>query len=244
MEGTLKGCATPRRAQRRVCLRSRTRNAARQRVRVSVICSAAGVRPLHEAGRVNLCGRREILLPAAVSNNRNFQIDTTPTPWWRARFEPANVHLVENGLEELSRALSNALQNKKVCVIEFFAGWCYACRSLAPKIIQLASTDFAGVQFIKCRIGEGPEYNALREVHEIDRLPLFDIYRQEEGRVHRRSATLSHKSLQSLKRVIQQYAIEMKAVSDIQPQAPAAAAAAHKAGALAASQQQVVDATS
>ena len=58
-----------------------------------------------------------------------------------------------------------------VCV-EFLAGWCFACRSLHPKMTKIASEEFADVLFLRVRKDECP---ALCDAMGIEKLPYVHL---------------------------------------------------------------------
>ena len=58
-----------------------------------------------------------------------------------------------------------------VCV-EFFAGWCFACRSLHPKMTKIASEEFADVLFLRVRKDECP---SLCDAMGVEKLPYVHL---------------------------------------------------------------------
>ena len=49
---------------------------------------------------------------------------------------------------DLEQTLRQALTTHRLCVVDWFAPWCHACRSLYPKLRQIAE-QHADVLFIK-----------------------------------------------------------------------------------------------
>ena len=52
---------------------------------------------------------------------------------------------------DLEQTLRRALTTHKLCVVDWFAPWCHACRSLYPKLRQIAELH-TDVLFIKVRL--------------------------------------------------------------------------------------------
>ena len=52
--------------------------------------------------------------------------------------------------EEAEHTLRHALTTHKLCVVDYFAPWCHACRTLYPKLRQIAEVH-SDVLFIKVR---------------------------------------------------------------------------------------------
>lgn len=104
-------------------------------------------------------------------------------PWWAHGSDLANVADVRSAEEYVARmeeASAMAKSRRKsgdsskpllVCV-EFLAGWCFACRSLHPKMTKIASEEFADVLFLRVRKDECP---ALCDAMGIDKLPYVHL---------------------------------------------------------------------
>ena len=104
-------------------------------------------------------------------------------PWWAHGSDLANVADVRSAEEYVARmeeASAMSLSRRKsgdsskpllVCV-EFLAGWCFACRSLHPKMTKIASEEFADVLFLRVRKDECP---ALCDAMGIDKLPYVHL---------------------------------------------------------------------
>lgn len=89
------------------------------------------------------------------------------------------------GVQELVDEL--ATHQKELVVVDFFAPWCGACRSLFPKLKKLAVENpdvrFLGVNF--------EENKQLAKGLGVKVLPYFHFYRGSDGRVAEFSASLS-----------------------------------------------------
>lgn len=68
----------------------------------------------------------------------------------------------------------------RLTVLEFFVPACPACRSLAPKLRQLAA-DNPDVDFVTVNGEASPEMSAAVEALGVDRLPYFAVYRKGTG---------------------------------------------------------------
>ena len=67
-------------------------------------------------------------------------------------------------------------------MLEFYVPACPACRSLAPKLRQLAA-DNPDVDFVTVNGEASPEMSAAVEALGVDRLPFFAVYRKGGERV-------------------------------------------------------------
>jgi thiol-disulfide isomerase/thioredoxin len=104
-------------------------------------------------------------------------------PWWAHGSDLANVADVRSAEEYVARmeeAKAMSLSRRKsgdsskpllVCV-EFLAGWCFACRSLHPKMTKIASEEFNDVLFLRVRKDECP---ALCDAMGIEKLPYVHL---------------------------------------------------------------------
>jgi thiol-disulfide isomerase/thioredoxin len=104
-------------------------------------------------------------------------------PWWAHGSDLANVADVRSAEEYVARmeeAKAMAQSRRKngdsskpllVCV-EFLAGWCFACRSLHPKMTKIASEEFNDVLFLRVRKDECP---ALCDAMGIEKLPYVHL---------------------------------------------------------------------
>ena len=103
-------------------------------------------------------------------------------PWWAHGSDLANVADVRSAeeyaarMEEAKAMAFNTSGKPKgkpllVCV-EFFAGWCFACRSLHPKMTKIASEEFADVLFLRVRKDECP---SLCDAMGVEKLPYVHL---------------------------------------------------------------------
>ena len=63
---------------------------------------------------------------------------------------------------------------RRLVCVEFFAGWCFACRSLHPKFCKIAANEFPDVLFIRVHKDELPE---LCDAMGIKTLPYVQMYK-------------------------------------------------------------------
>ena len=115
------------------------------------------------------------------------------TPWWNKHVNKVNnlvdVHTVDvfvaclaeaaNGanLEEEDRGGGGGGRDgggRRLVCVEFFAGWCFACRSLHPKFCKIAANEFPDVLFIRVHKDELPE---LCDAMGIQTLPYVQMYK-------------------------------------------------------------------
>ena len=98
-------------------------------------------------------------------------------PWWTHGSDLANVVDVRSAeeyvarMEEAKTTAAARAEPLLVCV-EFLAGWCFACRSLHPKLTKIASEEFADVLFLRVRKDECP---ALCDAMGIEKLPYVHL---------------------------------------------------------------------
>ena len=77
---------------------------------------------------------------------------------------------------------STSSSSSRLTVLEFYVPACPACRSLAPKLRQLAA-DNPDVDFVTVNGEASPEMSAAVEALGVDRLPFFAVYRKGGERV-------------------------------------------------------------
>lgn len=70
--------------------------------------------------------------------------------------------------------------NSRLTVLEFYVPACPACRSLAPKLLQLAA-DNPDVDFFTVNGEASPEMSSAVEALGVDRLPYFAVHRKGSG---------------------------------------------------------------
>ena len=102
-------------------------------------------------------------------------------PWWAHGSDLANVADVRSAEEyaarmEEAKAMAFNASGKPgkplVVCVEFFAGWCFACRSLHPKMTKIASEEFADVLFLRVRKDECP---SLCDAMGVEKLPYVHL---------------------------------------------------------------------
>lgn len=140
------------------------------------------------------------------------EAEASGQPWWEVDC-PDNMRNVAC-LEELRVAVESA---PGLVVVNFFAPECYACRSMQPKLRQIARAN-PGVLFLKVNglVGDLKQYV---EDMEISRIPFFHLYRSNR-RVAAFSANMRPEKLQLLRGEI----AEHSRAAEQQQQQPVAAA--------------------
>eukprot|EP01018_Ginkgo_biloba_P038462 Gb_00717 [translate_table: standard] len=95
--------------------------------------------------------------------------------WWEKGVHPnmKEVHSTQELIDSLLTA------GDKLVVVDFYSPWCGACRSLHPKICQLAETN-PDVEFVKVNYEDNKSMCYSLNIHV---LPFFQFYRGAEGRV-------------------------------------------------------------
>lgn len=93
--------------------------------------------------------------------------------WWEADCPP-NMRGAAT-FDELRAAVERAPEDQLV-VVNFFAPECYACRSLQPKLRQLAA-QHPHVAFVKVNGLGGDDLRAYVEAMQIDKIPYFHFYK-------------------------------------------------------------------
>lgn len=104
-------------------------------------------------------------------------------PWW-TKGTAANMKDVST-VEELVNELANA--QDRLVVVDFYATWCNACKSLYPKLCKLCE-DHPDVVLLKVNFDES---RAICKALGVKVLPLFQFYRGAEGQVANFSASIS-----------------------------------------------------
>lgn len=88
---------------------------------------------------------------------------------------------IAGGLTTTSNDSTNA-SSSRLTVLEFYVPSCPACRSLAPKLRQLAA-DNPDVDFVTVNGEASAEMSSAVEALGVDRLPYFAVYRKGGERV-------------------------------------------------------------
>lgn len=120
--------------------------------------------------------------------------------WWEVDC-PSNMVNVTT-VQELQAAIASATASGVLAVVNFFAEECYACRSLQPKLRQIAR-DAPEVAFIKVN-GSNEELRVYCEQMGISRIPYFHLYRDGQ-RVSHFTANMRPEKLRLLRSEIAQH---------------------------------------
>jgi thioredoxin-like negative regulator of GroEL len=133
---------------------------------------------------------------------------------------PINMENVHS-LEQLQGAVEGANAAGQLVVVQFFASDCYACKSMQPKMRQIAR-DNGDVKFCKLNGAASEELRRYCEDMSIDRIPYFPLY-ADGRRVAHFSANMRPEKLTQLRSAIAQH---KHAAAAVTPAAPAQATAA------------------
>lgn len=129
------------------------------------------------------------------------------TPWWNTGPKLNNLVDVHSTNEFVACLHEAANLDKKnglsrlVCV-EFFAGWCFACRSLHPKFCKIAAKEFPDVLFIRVHKDELPE---LCDALGVDKLPYVQMYKGVDGVVDEFAMNNSAPCLAKFRRALRRH---------------------------------------
>ena len=74
-----------------------------------------------------------------------------------------------------SLPLEQAISNGKPTLVEFYAGWCEACRSMAPAMEQLAAEQTEAIDVVLLNI-ENPRWQPELERRGIQGIPTLALY--------------------------------------------------------------------
>jgi thiol-disulfide isomerase/thioredoxin len=78
-------------------------------------------------------------------------------------------------LPELRRCIEEARQARQLLVVNYFGEQCYACKSLYPKLAQIAR-DNHDVLFVKVNLTQSDELRLLLEEQGHTTVPFFQLY--------------------------------------------------------------------
>jgi thioredoxin 1 len=109
--------------------------------------------------------------------------------WWTKDL-PANFKHVKT-VQELVDALDTAAQNDQLLVLEVFAPWCGACKSLFHKLKKFC-VCYDDVQFVALNFEDNRK---LARGLGIKVLPYFHFYRGADGRVGSMTASVTKAKL-------------------------------------------------
>lgn len=101
---------------------------------------------------------------------------TTGTAWWEVECPP-NMDNVAS-LDQLKTTVETECAAGKLVVVNFFAPECYACKSMQPKLRQIAR-DNPDAVFLKVNglVGDLLQYV---EAMQITRIPYFHFYKNNK----------------------------------------------------------------
>lgn len=119
--------------------------------------------------------------------------------WWEI-MNPSNMHVVASAGEFKERVRLAKGQNTLV-VVDYFAPWCHACKSLHPQIQKLAS-QHQKVTFLSVNAGVESLKTMCDEIG-VPKLPYFHLLKGEAGVVAEFSASLTADRLQHLRSQVQ-----------------------------------------
>lgn len=125
-------------------------------------------------------------MPAVADSSRGLE-EGEATPWWEKMPDGvplANLSDVE-GTGEFLEKLSQA--GDRLVVVDFYATWCRSCKSVYPKVVQLAQA-YDDVVFVKVNYDTN---KAMCKALGIKVLPYFHLYRGSAGRLEAMSASVT-----------------------------------------------------
>ena len=140
----------------------------------------------NESSVMNGGARRRVSTNDERKTTRDAELVRLPSggavaPWWAHGSDLANVADVRSAeeyaarMEEakaMARGSSESSGKPLVVCVEYFAGWCFACRSLHPKMTKIASEEFADVLFLRVRKDECP---SLCDAMGVEKLPYVHL---------------------------------------------------------------------
>lgn len=121
-------------------------------------------------------------------------------PWYE-RERPANMCLLSNE-EEVHQLMKAADEEGHLLVMDFFTTECYACKTLYPKLKQIAGEN-PDVKFAKIN-GFNELLRPFFDQSGVTKVPFFHLYRNKEV-VSKFSASLSPEKLAQLRSEIRKH---------------------------------------
>jgi len=154
---------------------------------VLVVSSGLGMRDMATSEAVNTAGasptisdnvRRQLETEArrrdlAVERAAEAAAELKGLPWWEVCC-PSNM-INAKTLHELDVTVREASDSGRLVVVNFFAPECYACKSMQPKLRQIASSN-PDTLFIKVN-GFLDEFRGYCDTMGITKIPYFHLYR-------------------------------------------------------------------
>mmetsp|Transcript_6614 Transcript_6614/g.17240 ORF Transcript_6614/g.17240 Transcript_6614/m.17240 type:complete len:332 (+) Transcript_6614:300-1295(+) len=123
--------------------------------------------------------------------------------WWKVGTDAlGNVHDIKDANTFVKQML-NGVSNKGLVVCIFYAPWCAGCRSLHPKLTQIAARN-PDVTFLRVS-GDGEDECGKRILSALGvyKLPYFQFYTASDGLVEEMTASLMPTKLEKLRRTLE-----------------------------------------
>ena len=98
---------------------------------------------------------------------------------------------------ELQRVIEQGRHQRKLVVVNYFGEQCYACKSLYPKLCQIAR-DNHDVLFVKVNLSQAREVYMRLQEQGLSVVPLFQLY-QHGAVVSQFTASLNPQKLAVLR---------------------------------------------
>jgi len=129
------------------------------------------------------------------------------TQWWHMNKPLENVvdvHSTDEFVAYLHEAanLDRRSGRARLVCVEFFAGWCFACRSLHPKLTKIAEHEYPDVLFLRVHLDFVPDLCASLGVHK---LPYVQLYKGVEGNVDEFAMNNSAPNLRKLRSALERH---------------------------------------
>lgn len=166
--------------------------------------------------------RRRMELRAEMAAMRQKQQQAEAAVWWEVDCPPNMVDV--DSPAELASAIAAATSEGRLAVVNYFSPECYACRSMQPKLRQIARESAArGVVFLKVNGFK----DGLREHCEalgITRIPYFHFH-TAAGLACEFTANMSPPALKRLRRELELHSGGAAAAASAEEVAATAASA-------------------
>lgn len=138
------------------------------------------------------------------SRQEYIQASSSGKGWWEIQ-NPPNMHLVAS-TEEFRERIRLAKGESTLVVVDYFAPWCHACKSLHPKLQNIARS-YRHVTFLSVNAGID-SLNAMCEEIGVPKLPYFHFLKGNNGVVAEFAANLTAQKLQQLRTQIAQHSAQ------------------------------------
>ena len=132
--------------------------------------------------RERLLATATVTRAAAASSSSS---SSSSSGWWTVDLPPNFTHI--QSVQQLVDELAEGAKSDQLVVVDFFAPWCGACRSLFPKLKKICA-EHPDVRFLAINFDENP---GLARGLGVKMLPFFHMYRGAEGRVCAFTASVS-----------------------------------------------------